>query len=83
MWKTVSFRRHELKKVYCNDGEGIDLILIGALTIHKDAGHDLHEFVARCLLDTSDIGSPKIKHYQVLIPASNGPYIPFLSKEAH
>ena len=82
-WESVSSRRHELAKVYGNDTEGLDLIMIGALTVEKEGAKSTHEFVARCLLDDSNSRKPRIRHYQVLIPTLKDSHMPILNADGH
>ena len=65
-----------------NDG-GLDLILTGAVTVHKEAERDVHEFVARCLVDIAVHDAPKIQHYQVLIPVSKEAHVPLFGLADH
>jgi hypothetical protein len=72
-----------LAVVYTNDVGGLDLIIIGAVTVDKEGNKSTHEFVARCLVDESGFAGPRVKLYQVLIPTSMGSQLSVFSTETH
>jgi len=80
VWKAVASRRHEVLKVYANNADGLDLLLIGAVTVQAvDGTPKTHEFVPRAVIHDSGPGAPKVKHYQVLIPAPKDSHKPILN----
>ena len=69
-WTKVATRHHEIQRVYVNDAQGLEIIVIGTMTASTHEGtKSNHGFMARAVL--SDIKSqPKISMYRVL--ASGG-----------
>lgn len=67
-WETVTARRHEALKVYLNEAAGLDLLIIGALSVtSSDGSRSSHEFVARAQIHDPRAESPRISQYRVLL----------------
>ncbi len=76
VWKTIISRRHEVRKVFAcdTDGDILDLILVGAVEVENSDYHKhTHEFVVRSVVVHPQSSSPRVKHYQVVIPAPKTP----------
>ncbi|KAI5458341.1 hypothetical protein BGZ63DRAFT_456956 [Mariannaea sp. PMI_226] len=76
VWNTVLSRRHQVKKAFINDKDGdvLDLILVGAVDVESaETGKHRHEFVVRSVVVGTDSATPRVQHYQVLIPTPKTP----------
>ena len=78
VWEQFEVRRHELAKVFLNEMEIVDLLLVGTAFI-KPQGKDQFklEFIARAVLKETSEGL-RIHHYQSLSPNPSGQ--PFLAE---
>ena len=67
-WKgKIATRRHELKRVYINDAEKVDLIVVGCMTASTHDREELaHDFVVRISIWVEE-DQRKINRYQVLV----------------
>ena len=69
-WKTISTRRHTVLKVYANNANGLDLIVIGMLAMVTTEGdHMNNQFVARVLIEQRG-STARIRQYRVIVPAA-------------
>ncbi|KAK3045202.1 hypothetical protein LTR09_013083 [Extremus antarcticus] len=69
---SLATRRHEVERVFINDAEEVDLVIVGSMTAStRDGEESTHSFLARALLRGQD-GKPKIRRYQVLISGAKG-----------
>ncbi|KAI5460726.1 hypothetical protein BGZ63DRAFT_425212 [Mariannaea sp. PMI_226] len=69
-WDTITFRRHEVFKIYINDAGGTDLILIGQLHMKTSDGASLNrQFVARMEIEQASPG-PRIRQYRIIDPVA-------------
>ena len=76
VWNTVISRHHEVRKVFAcdTDGEILDLILAGAVEVENSDQHKhTHEFIVRSVVVRPKSSYPRVKHYQVFIPAPKTP----------
>ena len=72
VWNSVISRRHEVRKVFAcdTDGEILDLILAGVVEVENSDHHKhTHEFIVRSVVVHSKTLHPRVKHYQVVVPA--------------
>lgn len=72
-WTTVKTRHHVVSKVYINDTQGIDLIIIGSLSTEAlDGTRASIDFVARMIVETTDQGA-RVRQYRVITPPATDP----------
>lgn len=76
VWNTVVSRHHEVQKVFAcdTDGEILDLILAGTVEVEDSDHHKhIHEFLVRSVVVHPKSPHPRVKHYQLLVPAPKTP----------
>ncbi|BCS23671.1 uncharacterized protein APUU_40115A [Aspergillus puulaauensis] len=72
-WTTVKTRYHVVSKVYINDTQGTDLIIIGSLSTEAlDTTRARVDFVARMVVETTDQGA-RVRQYRVITPPATDP----------
>lgn len=80
-WENFEVRRHELRKVYANSTDCLDLFIVGIATV-KPNGRDQEtlEFIVRTVVQDTSEGL-RIKYFQPLIPnPSNQPILADVQK---
>ena len=69
VWDSVASRQHRVDKVYVNDVEGLDLLVVGTVAVQPRGGEPKsHQFLARILLrkaERTDVS--RMEHYEVLM----------------
>ncbi|KAK2123315.1 hypothetical protein NOF04DRAFT_1282760 [Fusarium oxysporum II5] len=68
-WKSITFRHHEILKVYA-DYSGTDFILIGRLRVQTALGQEsVRQFVARIETEQTPSGL-RLRQYRIIDPAA-------------
>lgn len=63
-WESITYRRHEVFRVYVSDGPG-DLMMMGNLTMGLDDSTTAESpFCARCVIDDVESDQPRIQLWQ-------------------
>lgn len=81
-WTTLKARRHTVLKVYANDADGLDLILIGNLEMETMGGDRIDkQFVSRMVIEQGD-SVAKLRQYRIISPTAHEKS-PILEVQSH